>query len=184
MRCRAINSEILRREIMIAFPSTPVPKKDELVYDNTGYHLECAAIKRFLKDKPWPTVTVRSLCHDYKGEFCAMHHFLTTTALRYYLPSLLTAILDDFEASGPLPERILWLFTVDKSCHREDFARMNQLIGSLKDAQIGVLRKFFRFAVERSDGDLANDAKKACRTLARLRPCPKHPRVEGADLEQ
>lgn len=73
-----------------AFGELKAPSDDEIVYDNSGYHLECNEIRAKFRRRHWRDLHAQ----DLEGEGDALY-FFTTEAFRFFLPAFIRASLLD-----------------------------------------------------------------------------------------
>ena len=77
-------------EIEEAFVEVPRPDESSIVYDDSGYHLECTQIKILLKNRRW-----QDIAKGAPGQHGDNLAFLTTDAFWYFLPGYMIACLQD-----------------------------------------------------------------------------------------
>jgi len=90
-------------ELEAAFGDLPVPPDDQIVYDNSGDHLECNQIRAKLRGRHWRDLS----SDDLAGEADSLG-FLTPEAFRFFLPASITVSLIDPERADLIPNVILW----------------------------------------------------------------------------
>lgn len=89
-------------ELDAAFGDLPIPGEDRIVYDNSGYHLECNQVRAKFRNRHWRDLTVE----DLQGEADSLA-FFTLEAFRFFLPAFIrVAVLDPVRADL-IPDSIL-----------------------------------------------------------------------------
>lgn len=74
--------------LTIAFGDLPVPPEDQIVHDNSSFHLECNDIRAKLRNRHWRDLSIENL----EGEADSLA-FLTNEAFRFFLPAFIRASL-------------------------------------------------------------------------------------------
>lgn len=77
-------------EITAAFKDEPYPGDSSIVYDNSGFHLECIEIRDAFKGHPWQGVPDEVLSAERTGL-----SFMSREGFRYYLPAFMCSLLRD-----------------------------------------------------------------------------------------
>lgn len=77
-------------EITTAFQNVPYPGDLNIVYDNTGFHLECIEVREAFKGHLWQTVPDDVLSTERTGL-----SFMSREGFRYYLPAFMCSLLQD-----------------------------------------------------------------------------------------
>ena len=85
-----------------AFGALQYPGDDNIVYDNSGYHLECAAIKKALKARHWRDISFDTL-DDMREALC----FLSPGGFRFYLPAFMRIAVTDYDRADIIPGIII-----------------------------------------------------------------------------
>ena len=93
-----ISSSIVLKKLMSSFQLLTYPGDLNLVYDNTGYHLECVDIQQAFVGKHWSELSQETLIKENSAL-----SFLTPVAFRFYLPAYLFDLFAFFCRFGPLP---------------------------------------------------------------------------------
>ncbi|HEX8327719.1 MAG TPA: DUF6714 family protein [Hymenobacter sp.] len=83
------HSELIA-EIKAAFEDEPYPGDANIVYDNTGFHLECIEIRDAFKGHKWHEVPEDVLSTERTGLA-----FMSKAGFKYYLPTFMKSVLDD-----------------------------------------------------------------------------------------
>jgi hypothetical protein len=96
----------LLQDLDEAFGDLPIPPEDEIVYDNSGYHLECNQIRLKFRGRHWRDLPVGVL----SGEADSIV-FFTPEAFRFYLPAFIRSCLLDPIGADLIPEAILSILT-------------------------------------------------------------------------
>jgi hypothetical protein len=81
--------------IRTAWSFEPQPSHDQIAYDNSGRHLECAAVRAFFTGKSWEEVTWPILS-TYRGDRSACLCFMSPTAFRYYISSYMLIAIEHY----------------------------------------------------------------------------------------
>lgn len=102
-----VSQLIVLEKIRVGFQSLPYPGDQNIVYDNTGNHLECVKIQKELEGKHWSEVSPETLVRE-NSALC----FMTPSAFRFYLPAYLSQVVQDFQNSDVLPENIMQFLTL------------------------------------------------------------------------
>lgn len=85
-----MNQNELIAEITTAFEDEPYPGDSNIVYDNSGFHLECIEIRDAFKGHPWQTVPDDVLSTERTGL-----SFMSKEGFQYYLPAFMCSLLRD-----------------------------------------------------------------------------------------
>ena len=83
-----ISSSIVLKKLMSSFQLLTYPGDLNLVYDNTGYHLECVDIQQAFVGKHWSELSQETLIKENSAL-----SFLTPVAFRFYLPAYLSIVI-------------------------------------------------------------------------------------------
>ena len=94
-----ISSSIVLKKLMSSFQLLTYPGDLNLVYDNTGYHLECVDIQQAFVGKHWSELSQETLIKENSAL-----SFLTPVAFRFYLPAYLSIVIREFEETDILPD--------------------------------------------------------------------------------
>lgn len=139
-----IESEQLILDIEEAFSRTQYPGDEMIVYDNSGFHLECQKIKEDFKGKDWRALPLNLLKYHAEGLF-----FFTDESFRFYLPAYLIASIRFYSRVDIIPHMIVRSLTAPK----EQGPRMEQFtnrINKFNQSQKTVIRKFIIFLRNKS----------------------------------
>lgn len=135
-------TESLRQQIERSFESTEYPGHDKLVYDNTGYHLECSEIATAFKDKHWKDIPL-----DLLRYHSAALSFFTPEAYSFFLPAYLLATLDDYFEADVIPGSVI--FSLIPPTDPQDVAIYGELsrrrLQALRPEQREAIRSFLEF---------------------------------------
>lgn len=85
-----MNHSELIREIISAFQDEPYPGDLNIVYDNSGFHLECIEIREAFKGHLWQEVPDDVLSAERTGL-----SFMSKEGFKYYLPTFMCSLLRD-----------------------------------------------------------------------------------------
>lgn len=88
-----------------AFGDEPLPSEDRLVYDNSGYHLECNQVRARFRGRHWRNLRIE----DLEGEGDALS-FFTPEAFRFFLPAFIRISLLDPVRADLITDAILASF--------------------------------------------------------------------------
>ncbi len=77
-------------EITTAFKEEPYPGDSNIVYDNTGFHLECIEVRDAFIGHTWQNIPDDSLSAEQTGL-----SFMSKEGFKYYLPAFMCAWLKD-----------------------------------------------------------------------------------------
>lgn len=102
-----INSSIVLDKLTSSFQTLPYPGDLNLVYDNTGYDLECVDIQQAFAGKHWSELSQETLIRESSALA-----FLTPEAFRFYLPAYLSNVVREFDESDALPESSVYYLTL------------------------------------------------------------------------
>ncbi|MCF2145864.1 hypothetical protein IQ276_005190 [Desmonostoc muscorum LEGE 12446] len=134
-----IQSEKLILDIEKAFSNVEYPGDDEIVYDNTGYHLECNEIKEVLKGKDWRSLSLDMLRYHAEGLF-----FLTPEGYRFYLPAYLLASIRSYREADMIPTTIVHSLNAPQEQDSE-MAPFSSRISNFNQDQKTVIKRFLEF---------------------------------------
>jgi len=126
------------------------PGDDQLVYDNSGYHLECNEVLAAFRGKHWREVPFETLRYE-----SAALSFMTPAAYRYYLPAYLLACILDYAEADMIPDTVVFSLippTDPKSVkiYGESYRRC---MAGFTPAQRDTLRSFLEFMKARHGED-------------------------------
>jgi hypothetical protein len=102
-----VSSSIVLEKLTSSFQTLPYPGDLNLVYDNTGYHLECVDIQQAFAGKHWSELSQETLIRESSALA-----FLTPEAFRFYLPAYLSNVVREFDESDALPEISVYYLTL------------------------------------------------------------------------
>jgi len=102
-----ISSSIVLDKLTSSFHTLPYPGDLNLVYDNTGYDLECVDIQQAFAGKHWSELSQETLIIESSALA-----FLTPEAFRFYLPAYLSNVVREFDESDALPEISVYYLTL------------------------------------------------------------------------
>lgn len=90
-----------------AFGNVPYPGDEQIVRDNSGFHLECEKIKSLLKGKDW-----RDVSFDTLKRLRSALPFLSAQGFRYYLPAFMVMSIINFHESDIIPDEVIRTLTL------------------------------------------------------------------------
>jgi len=102
-----MNATDVLAEITQAFQEEPYPGELNIVYDNSGYHLECIQIRELFKPYTWQQVPQQVLVEESTGIA-----FMSESGFQYYLPAYLCFILSDYAEGHASVGMIVRLLTL------------------------------------------------------------------------
>lgn len=94
--------ERLVEEIEAAFGDLPLPAEEDLVYDNSGYHLECNQVRETFRGRHWRELTTEFLRADCQAIF-----FFSPVGFRFFVPAFVRASIQDYENADRLPDVVV-----------------------------------------------------------------------------
>lgn len=142
----SFDAENLRLEIEAAFADTKYPGDDRLVYDNSGYHLECNEIAAAFRGKDWRELSVEML--RYHAQSLA---FMTPEAYRFYLPAYLIAAALHYDEADIIPDAVV--FNLIPPSEDWLFHMYRQKMQGLTAAQRRAIRSWLQFLKEHHGED-------------------------------
>jgi hypothetical protein len=92
----------LIKNIRNAFISEKYPGDSHIVYDNSGYHLECIEIKDAFAGQSWYT-----LHEDFLFEQRESIIFFSKEGFKYYLPAYMTVAINKFREMDTLLDTVI-----------------------------------------------------------------------------
>lgn len=101
-----MNATELIAEITGAFPVEDYPGDENIVYDNSDYHLEAKGIREAFKVYTWQQVPDELLLYE---QSCLS--FLSPAGYRYYLPAFLCFAVRDYWGADLIPDGIVFTLT-------------------------------------------------------------------------
>jgi hypothetical protein len=138
-------TEQLRLEIEAAFDPLNYPGDGNIVYDNSGDHLECNEIRALFAGRHWREMPLETVLHHPE----ALSAF-TPEAFRFFLPAFLLAALFHFDEADVLPESIVSGFRRPR--HSYDETRQRERLQILTPDQTRAICGFIDF-LEQEHGE-------------------------------
>jgi hypothetical protein len=92
-----------------SFTQNVRPGKYEIVSESAAYDPERTQIQKFLEDKNWHDVSLKSLS-EYVGDGSAILSLLTPKAFGYFLPAFLKICVADYEKADVIVDTTFWKF--------------------------------------------------------------------------
>lgn len=102
-----ISSSVVLEKIASSFEKMPYPGDLNIVYDNSGYHLECVEIQNIFANKHWNELTLETLLAQNSALA-----FMTPQAFRFYLPAYLSIVIREFEEADVLIDNTVFDLTL------------------------------------------------------------------------
>lgn len=136
----------LLERLEAAFGELPMPEDDHLVFDDSGYHLECNQVKAKFRGRHWRSLSPT----DLQGEADSLA-FFTPEAFRFFLPAYVRASVLDYERADLIP-----MVVVGALARPGDpglLSYFQSRIGALDVPQRAVLKEFLAFLRERHRED-------------------------------
>jgi hypothetical protein len=90
-----------------AFASVNYPGDARIVYDNSGFHLECEQTKEAFKGKGWKELMLPFIIDHY-----AALYFFTAEAFQFYLPAYLVASVKHYDQADRVPGAVIFSLTL------------------------------------------------------------------------
>jgi hypothetical protein len=100
------NKELIK-QIEEAFKDEKYPGDTHIVYDNTGYHLECIEIRDAFAGRSW-----HGLHENFLFEQRESIIFFSKEGFKYYLPSYMTVAINKFREMDTLPDTVIHKLTL------------------------------------------------------------------------
>ncbi len=138
-----VSSEVVVKKINESFQSLEYPGDLNIVYDNTGNHLECMEVQEAFRGKHWSEVNHEVLLRQKAGLF-----FMTPAAFRFYFPAYLLFVVQAFDQSDALPETTVQCLTLPVEA--DDLAKANFFLESSHSIQTD-MTQFLLKEIERSN---------------------------------
>lgn len=127
------HSELIK-EITSAFENEPYPGDLDIVYDNTGFHLECIEIRDAFKGHAWRAVPDDILSTERTGL-----SFMSKQGFQYYLPAFMCSLLRDSSIVGDGISMVVLMLKlpteIDSAVVAEKIQRFEQA-GKLPDVDL------------------------------------------------
>lgn len=98
--------ETLLEEIEAAFGDLSIPAEGDVVYDNSGYHLECNQVREKFRGRHWRDLTTEFLNEDPQALF-----FFSPVGFRFFVPAFVRASIQDYENADTLPDVVVHSLT-------------------------------------------------------------------------
>lgn len=128
----------MKEQIEAAFAGVQRPDDTNVVYDDTGGHLECNEVAAAFRGKHWKQVPLEVLRDHYSGLF-----FFTPEAYRFYLPAYLCAVLLHYEDGDMIPGSIV--FSLIPPSHAGDVQNYRQRMDGFTSPQRNAIKSFLEF---------------------------------------
>src|SRR2546427_667355 len=106
----ALDSETFLHHIDEAFSQMPYPGDEHIVYDNSGFYLDCEEIKDALKGLHWRDVPIETL--DRLRDFLPL---FSPEGYRFYLPAYLRLSIVDFRRADIVPHNVISSLTLPQA---------------------------------------------------------------------
>lgn len=97
-----MTKEELIDEIKIVFGSEKYPGDSHIVYDDTGFHLECVEVRRAFKDKSWQSLHENFIYEERESLF-----FFSKQGFKYFLPAFMIVAVGNPLKTDTLPDTII-----------------------------------------------------------------------------
>ena len=141
----------LRLAIERAFRENRYPGDKNLVYDTSGYHLECDEIAAAFRGRPWQGLSV----HVLKANYSALY-FFTPRAYGFYLPAFLIASIVSPEGADIIPEAVCHSLTPPgDGASQEEVRSFAGRMEEFTDEQRQAISASLRYLVEKYADELA-----------------------------
>ncbi|MEA5514770.1 DUF6714 family protein [Nodularia sp. UHCC 0506] len=139
--------ENLIREIEGAFSTSQYPRDDQLVYDNSGNHLECEEIARDFRGKDWKTIPLETLRYNADSLL-----FFTPQAYRFYLPAYLLASIQFYREADIITNNVVYSLTAPEEQGFE-MKRFLLRVSFFSLTQKSAIRSFLKFLLTKHSGN-------------------------------
>ncbi|GAA4041175.1 hypothetical protein GCM10022409_28980 [Hymenobacter glaciei] len=90
-----------------SFDHEPHPGEANIVYDNSGYHLEAQAIRQAFTPFTWQAMPPELL---HEEQSCL--GFLSRAGFKYYLPAFMRLALTDYHRADMIPDNLVFSLTL------------------------------------------------------------------------
>ena len=142
--------EVLLQKINESFADTTYPGDSNIVYDNTGYHIECNEVAAAFRGKSWDEVPLDVLRYNHEGLF-----FFTVQGYRYYLPAYLRATVQFYDEAGNIPGTVIFSLS-PPATEEPKMDEFHSKMEGFEPNQKRVIKEFLDFIVEFHGSDFAN----------------------------
>lgn len=102
-----MNTNDLLAKLIQSFGNEPYPGDTEIVYDNSGYHIEALTIRESFKPYTWQQLPTEVM---HQEQSCL--GFLSRTGFKYYLPAFLQFALTDYHKADMIPDNLILSLTL------------------------------------------------------------------------
>ncbi len=102
-----MNKEELIETIKEAFKDEKHPGEFNLVYDNSGKHIECIEVRELFKDKTWDSLPDNFMFEEHT----ALSSF-SKEAFKYYLPAFMLFSIRSYEEADVIPDNLVYDLTL------------------------------------------------------------------------
>ena len=145
-----MSTDEVRDGIYTAFAGTSTPHSSDVVYDNSGDHLECEEVRGAFEGRAWHEIPLPELTFHAQALF-----FFTPTAWAYYLPAYLLAVIEGYSQSDSILGAIVssLLTSQDPSLQSIRVAR----VAALTHAQREAAKAFFEWVRAYHPDDVDED---------------------------
>lgn len=147
-------SETLVKNINESFSDAEYPGDDNIVYDNTGYHLECNEVADAFRGKKWNEVPLEVLRYNHEGLF-----FFTAQGYRYYLPAYLRAAVQSYKVASNILGTVVFSLT-PPTTEGPKTIEFHRKMEGFEPSQKKVIKEFLEFVAEFHGSDFANNLPK------------------------
>lgn len=128
-------AENLVRQIEDAFADTPYPES-ACREDSSSAAVETAD---FL-NRPWQDLTLKELVRNHESVF-----FMSSDAVRYYLPAFLISSVLHYAEANPIPDTLVFLLRPAETEDSKGRIRFESLFGSFSKPQREAIKAFLEF---------------------------------------
>ncbi|RLJ20787.1 hypothetical protein DJ031_04565 [bacterium endosymbiont of Escarpia laminata] len=146
-----LNHEDLVKMITNAFSGSVYPGDDALV-PHFDRDLERQRIMEFFKRKRWEDLSFQSIDSGYQGEGSVCLYFMTTEALRYYLPAYMVITLDEFDDAEFFADTVVRTLTPPEA-GSEDFKQFIAWAASFSQEQREAVKQYLLYMSENHADD-------------------------------
>lgn len=158
----------LRRQIALAFPEHPIPRKEELIDPSMYSSIERDQIAALLDGRSWRAFTVEVFRRNH-WDSSAILNFISEIALVYYYPAFLMVGLNEHDQADLEFQSAINCFLPFESSDDDVAEWRLKRQKSFSTSQLNVVRNTFAFVAENySDEYERNDLARAILAIDKL----------------
>lgn len=141
----AAEQDRLRQEVESAFRTVPYPGGERIVYDNSGTHPDCNAVKAIFVATHWHDISPQAVIR-YPEALSAF----TPESFRFFLPAFLLACIEHYDEADVLPGNLISGFQTRRDPH--DQGRLQARLDALSPDQRRAVARVIEF-LQREHGE-------------------------------